>query len=196
MKRIWTAIGIAVLALVAPVSHASVIREIAILAGANEIPVVVTPGTGFAIITIDTVAQTLRVQVTFSDLVGTTTASHIHCCAPQPANVGVATVLPTFTGFPLGVTSGTYDHTFDLTLATTYNPAFITLHGGTVGSAEADLIAGIAGGQAYLNVHTTFRPSGEIRGVLVPEPGSLALLGLSGMLMAMSLTRRAASRRS
>ena len=33
--------------------------------------------------------------------------------------------------------SGTYTNTFDLTLATTYNAAFITANGGTVANAEA-----------------------------------------------------------
>ena len=32
--------------------------------------------------------------------------------------------MPAFAGFPLGVTSGTYDHTFSLLDPTFYNPAF------------------------------------------------------------------------
>ena len=47
--------------------------------------------------------------------------------------------------------------------------------------AEAALFAGMSDGKAYFNIHTTFVPSGEIRGFLaqaVPEPGSLALIGL------------------
>ena len=69
----------------------------------------------------------LRVEVSFSGLVGTTTAPHIHCCTASPlsGNAGVATLTPTFTGFPLGVTSGTYH----LTLSPSWNPAFVTAHG-------------------------------------------------------------------
>ncbi|HRF74800.1 MAG TPA: CHRD domain-containing protein, partial [Accumulibacter sp.] len=57
---------------------------------------------------------------------------------------------------------------------------FITAHGGTTAGAEAALFAGMSLGEAYVNIHTTFRPGGEIRGFLtqVPEPASLALLGL------------------
>jgi hypothetical protein len=93
----------------------------------------------------------------------------------------VATATPTFPGFPLGVMSGTYDQTFDLTLASTYNPAFVTAHGGTVAEAEATLLAGLEAGTAYLNIHSDFSPQfrmGEIRGFLqqVPEPSSLLLL--------------------
>jgi len=131
---------------------------------------------------VDGVAQTMSVHIDFSGLLGTTTASHIHCCEATPfanANVGVATTTPTFTGFPLGVTSGTYDHTFDLTLSSSYNPAFVTANGGIAG-AEAALLAGIAADETHLNIHTSAFPGGEIRGILTleaPEPGTFVLAG-------------------
>ena len=84
-------------------------------------------------------------------------------------NAPVATLLPAFPEFPLGVTSGTYPaHTLDLTMASSYNPAFITAHGMNVAQAEADFIAGILGGQSYLNIHTVINGGGEIRAQLVP----------------------------
>jgi len=123
----------------------------------------------------------MRVEVTFEDLVGPTTVAHIHCCTATPgvSTAGVATTTPTFPGFPAGVTFGTYDQLFDLTLASSWNSVFITASGGTAG-AEAALATGLAEGRAYLNVHSSFAPTGEIRGFLaVPEPGTLALLGLA-----------------
>jgi hypothetical protein len=71
-----------------------------------------------------------------------------------------------------------------MSLAASYNPAFIASHGATVASAEAALYAGLLADKAYLNIHTTFRPGGEIRGFLVPEPGTMALFvaGLLGMV--------------
>src|SRR6266567_793764 len=129
---------------------------VATLSGANEVPVVPTAGTGSAVVTLN--GDMMTVNVTFSGLLGNTTASHIHCCAPLGTNAMVATTTPTFPGFPLGVQAGSYTQTFDLTLASSYNPAFITAHGGTVAQAEAAFIAGLLGGQTYFNIHTNLFP--------------------------------------
>src|SRR5215213_11581311 len=102
------------------------------LTGSQEVPPSGSPGIGSALVTLDTVTNLLTVNVSFAGLGNPTIASHIHCCAPPGTNAIVATTVPTFPGFPLGVTSGTYLMTFDLTAASTYNPAFITAHGGTV----------------------------------------------------------------
>jgi len=151
------------------------------LNAANENPATASAGTGFATVTIDTVAQTMEVNVTFQNLTSGVTAAHIHCCVAPGGNVGVATTTPTFTGFPSGVTSGTYDNVFDMTQAGSYNPAFVTANG-SLSNAEAVLFAGIAAGNAYLNIHTTNFGGGEIRGFLspqVPEPATLGLVGLT-----------------
>lgn len=167
--------------LAASAVHAAIIQFTVDLAGENENPPVTTPGNGSALIDIDTVARTMTLDVTFADLLGTTTIAHIHCCSAPTANAMVATQVPTFAGFPAGVTSGSYLNTFDMRLASSYNPAFITVHGDTVDSAFAGLLAGMLAGEAYLNIHTTLFPGGEIRGTLmrVPEPASLALIGIA-----------------
>jgi hypothetical protein len=197
----WMALGVALVAAVAqaPVAKATVITYTATLSGLNESPPNGSPGTGSALVTIDDVADTLSVHVGFSGLLGTTTAAHIHCCTAIPGvgNAMVATQLPAFVGFPLGVTSGTYDSPlFDLTLDSTYNPAFVTAHGGSTAGAETALLAGLAAGEAYLNVHSTFRTGGEIRGFLVPEPSSLLLLAASFCGMIPMVRRRYTARRS
>jgi hypothetical protein len=150
----------------------------ATLTGAQEVPPSGSPGIGSALVTFDTVTNLLTVNVSFAGLVSPTIASHIHCCTPPGANALVATPVPTFPGFPLGVTTGTYLQTFDMSLASSYNPAFITAHGGTVAGAQAAFVAGLLSGQTYLNIHTTQFPGGEIRGQLqpVPEPATMLLL--------------------
>ncbi len=162
------------------------------LSGANENPGNASPGTGFATLTFDTVAHTMSLSVTFQDLLSPTTAAHIHCCAAPPTNVGVATPTPSFPAFPTGVTSGSYLRDFDLTLASSYNGAFVTANGGTPAGAEAALFAGLNAGQAYLNLHTATFPGGEIRGhfALVPEPGTWALMITGFGLVGVAARRR------
>jgi hypothetical protein len=188
MKRtLIAAVAIATsLVLSAPTAYADTITFNATLSGALEVPPVAPAGIGLATVVLNTTANTMFVDVSFSGLTSGTTASHIHCCVASPflnANVGVATQVPTFLNLPLGVTSGTFTQLLDLTLASSYNPAFITAEGGTVASAEGALVAGMENGESYLNIHTTNNPNGEIRGLLAatPEPNSILLLG-SGLV--------------
>jgi len=136
------------------------------LNGANESPIpVASAGTGFALVTYSPTTKMMRVQVNFANLTSTTVASHIHCCFSPPATTTaiVATTTPYFPGFPIGVTSGTYDNTFDMTMAGSYNAAFLTAQGGSTAVALAVLLAGMTNSTAYFNIHTTMYPGGEIR---------------------------------
>jgi len=151
-------------------TRASTVTLTATLTGPGESPPNTSTGTGKAGVIYDSTAHSLTVNVSFSGLTGTTTASHIHCCVSPPAATGVATAVPTFPGFPLGVTSGTYSNTFDLTLLSSFNPAFVAANGGTAASAEAALASGFANGTSYLNIHTNVFPGGEIRGFLQVVP--------------------------
>ena len=179
MKKRMNFIGLVVtLLLFSAVAKADQLAFTTTLTGAQEVPPSGSAGIGSALVTLDTVTNLLTINVSFAGLGSPTIASHIHCCTPPGANAIVATTVPTFPGFPLGVTTGTYLMTFDLTVASTYNPAFITAHGGTVAGAQAAFIAGLTSGQTYLNIHTMQFPGGEIRGQLeaVPEPATLLLL--------------------
>jgi hypothetical protein len=189
-----------------PVSagRAATTTLVANLTGAAEFPPTGSPGTGTASVVLDTTLNTMAVNIVFSGLEAGTTASHIHCCLPSPfqtgVNVMVATTTPSFPGFPLGVTSGTYSMVFDLTNAATYNPAFITSPfnpSGTTAGAEAVLVSALLAGETYLNIHTTMFPGGEIRGFLaaVPEPSTWAmmLLGFLGLGFAFRRSRRKVS---
>jgi len=175
---------------VAGAAHAVPVTFTTTMSGPGESPPNASPGTGTGSVVFDIATHTLTVSETFSGLTATTTASHIHCCTTTPGSgtAGVATQIPTFSAFPLGVTSGIFTQVFDSSLATTYNPAFVTL-AGSVSAAESMLFNGLLAGEAYLNIHTTQFPNGEIRGFLtaVPEPSTyvlmLAGLGLAGLVV-------------
>ncbi|MBJ7313908.1 CHRD domain-containing protein [Rugamonas sp. CCM 8940] len=188
------ALACAALLCAAP-AGANLLTYSAVLAGANEVPANASPGSGNVLLVIDDLTDNMYLEVSFAGLLGTTGAAHIHCCtaAPLAGNAGVATPLPSFPGFPGGVTLGSYAADFDLDLAHNYNPAFVTAQGG-VGNARHALLAGLADHSAYFNIHTSLFPAGEIRGFLVPqqipEPGVPALFGIG--LAALGWSRRRA----
>ena len=179
MKKLVCVLGLLLIAtLVARPAQASVITFETILLGSNENPPNNSPGFGSITLILDDVLGTLDVFETFSDLLAPTTAAHLHCCVGEAENGPV--VLP-FTGFPTGVTSGTFHHLFDLST---------DLSGITV----AAFIAGLEAGQVYANIHSQQFPGGEIRGQLsaVPEPGTMALLGIGLLVLGHRLRRRRA----
>jgi hypothetical protein len=157
-------------------AYAAIIQYNVSLDGPSEQPPNISPGTGSGYVQIDPVAHTMRVNFSFGGLIGNTTACHIHSPTVNPfaGTAGVATQVPSFVGFPLGVTFGSMDQTYDMTLASSYNPAYLAAHGGTTAQAEADLFQSFADGKAYLNVHSQAYPGGEIRSFLRPAPVAVA----------------------
>lgn len=164
MRRLGITILAAGLLLLAPLaSRAAIIPLAASLDGLQETPPVATPGYGSATLTFDTVSKLLSWNITYAALIGTITAAHFH----GPAAPGVAA----------GVTVG---------IGALPSPMIgsATLTAGQ----ETELLAGLW----YINIHSTYKPGGEIRGqvTVVPEPGTLALVGLG--LAALARARRRA----
>ena len=78
-------------------------------------------------ITIDLNLRTLTVAGAYNALAASPTATHIHCCAPAGTSSVVAVPFPQFPS----TTAGTYNNTFDMTLASSYTASFLTNSGGT-----------------------------------------------------------------
>jgi hypothetical protein len=136
--------------------------------GSNEVPANASPAIGFTTVDLNDATGLLTVNLSFSGLLSAATAAHIHCCTTPGNNAPVVLPFSAADGFPFGATTGTFSHTYDLATALS-------------GISEATFIAGLEAGEAYSNVHNGMFPGGEIRGFLtaVPEPSSIALLGLS-----------------
>lgn len=152
---------VTVLAATSAVQAAVITFQPLFLSGANEVPPVVTRGTGEGtVLSYDTAVKSLSLSGTFTNLVGLATAAHVHQ-APAGANGPVVFSLSP----SVGVGWGTFGASALLT--------------------PADEAALLSGG-LYVNVHSTQFPGGEIRGqilpVEVPEPGHYALMAGGGLL--------------
>jgi hypothetical protein len=193
-------IPMAALAAVLAVSPLPAQQWTGVLSGAQETPANSSAGTGSVTLVLN--GTLLDVQAIFSGLVGTTTVAHIHCCAALGSNASAASQTPTFFGFPFGVTAGSYQQLFDLSLAASWNASFLNANGGSPLQAMAVLVDALNSGNAYFNVHTMVFPGGELRAQMAPaqvpttapEPVSIVLLasGLGGIVAA----RRRGKRRS
>lgn len=188
MRTLTAALAALALSATPVAANAAIYIFDAFLSGPNEFPPVASPGTGFAHFVFDDTAHTLSIDATWEDLLFPTTVAHIH--APTAvAGTGLATVAtttPSFPGFPVGVTSGSFAATFDMSLASSYRAGYLALFAGNTAAAEAALITAAQEGKAYFNIHSSTFTGGEIRGFLtaVPEPATWALMiagfGLTG----------------
>lgn len=134
------------------------------MSGVQEVPANASNALGEVYWTFDPFTNALQFRVMFTGLTGTTTAAHFH----GPATPGVnAPVQIGFTGFPVGVTSGTYSNTFILT------PAQAT-----------DFQSGLW----YANIHTTAFAGGEIRGQMQEGTLPVELSSFTANILKNSIT--------
>lgn len=144
--------------------------------GFNEVPVVSTVASGRFKAKIADDGQSIDYELSFGDLQGIVAQSHIHvaqkdvngaivlwlCQGTQRAPATVAALTPECP--QEGTVSGT------LTAANVVQPVTPPPPPQQILAGELDeVIAAIRAGKAYVNVHTSLSPGGEIRGQLDPD---------------------------
>jgi hypothetical protein len=128
------------------------------LTGFKETPSVLSGGSGTFTSTLDATGTSLSYTLTYSGLSSTAGASHIHFAQPGVPG-GIVAFLCGGGGKPAcpagdGTVTGTISAADVLGLPS---------QGVTAGSFS-DFLSVLRSGDAYVNVHTTVHPAGEIRG--------------------------------
>jgi hypothetical protein len=129
---------------------------VASLSGAEEVPANGSSGTGLVFLFVDDTTRSFHLTGGFGGLSASVTSAHIH--GPADPGVNAAVMVP------------------------------LTPTGGTLGTLSANGVFTLEqfeflqSGLAYVNVHTSSFPGGEIRGQLaIPEPGTYALIAGLGL---------------
>ena len=158
MRRVLslTFAGVFVLAAAA---QAQTLVYTATLSGSNEAPPVLATGAGgFATVTVNVGAQTIDWVVDVYNLPSGVTAGHIHV-----GGAGVAG--PVVVNFVVNVGQSN-----DFRISGSARAADVVARQPQGVNTFEDLAQAIATGHAYVNVHSTVNPGGEIRGQLVLKP--------------------------
>jgi len=129
------------------------------MTGGNEVPQRTSNGTGIAEYTVVN-GTTVHYKVTYNNLSGPPTVSHIHVGTPT---VSGGVVVP-FTGLPTQA-SGTFEGDFTATNIANGTAGGVIVQAGNLDS----LLQAFKDGNAYTNIHTTANPGGEIRGQILPK---------------------------
>ncbi|MEX0678874.1 MAG: CHRD domain-containing protein [Pirellulales bacterium] len=175
MKRTGLLAMAAAVALVTMASaQGAILQFVAFPDGIQETPPVATPASGDASMMVNDATGDWTLTGNFFNLLANVTAAHIHGPAPPGTPAGV------ITGGTLTPSAGTTG----------------TLTG--AGTLSALQFAELTAGLYYVNVHSQFRPGGEIRGQLglIPEPATVVLFGVgaAGLLCVAWRRRRKPAR--
>jgi hypothetical protein len=144
------------------------------LTGDKEVPPVDTDTTGRIRLTANSQQDALDYQLSVSNLNGVATGAHIHTGStgtngPVVANLNIR---GTFAGASASASAGGSDGSAMTSTSTGGTITSADLKGPLAGKQVSDLIQLIEDGKAYVNVHTTQHPNGEIRGQLTSSSSS------------------------
>jgi hypothetical protein len=165
MKRLLcgAAVAAALLILATP-SFAQVVNMTATLGGGEETTAtpgvlgILTGAVGTATVAVDAANEELAVTLSLFNFATGTTAGHIHV-APRGVSGPVVINFPIPTG-----------RTGDLPLSFRVGTSAFVPRPEIGINSMADAIQAIVGGGAYVNIHSTQFPAGEIRGQLTLVP--------------------------
>lgn len=134
------------------------------LQGFKEVPAVSSPARGSFTAALDRDASIISYELTYSGLQGTAQQSHIHF-GQTHVNGGISVFLCSNLG---NGPAGTQACPPEGTIKGAIRASDVIGPGGQgIGAGEfAELLTAINAGVAYVNVHTTTFPAGEIRGQL------------------------------
>lgn len=158
MKTMLSAGALALVFLLPTPAAAQDVRMVATLTGGEENPAILTGAVGTAEVAVDATNRELTVTLRLFNLPTNTTAGHIHV-GPRGVNGPVIIDFP----IPAGRTG-------DLTLEFRVGGGQFRSRADIGISTFDDAIQAISGGGAYVNIHTSTNPGGEIRGQLTRVP--------------------------
>ena len=186
LKHSLTVMAVALAAL--PMAASATIKVYSFnLSATQEVPTNTSTAAGSFQLTVDDTANTVSFSMAAFNFVGTVTAAHIHF-GLAGSNGSVVYDL-----YNLSIPASNNSDISGLIFFIPNSFGFATTSAKPVGLTLADNINAMPWSY-YVNVHTTFKPGGEIRGQVaaIPEPGTYALLAMGlGMIGVAARRRRA-----
>lgn len=156
MKKVFAATAVALLCAAFSASARADTVFASSLNGAQQVPPISVPGTGFGTVTLNTAATQIAVNLTWQNLTGAAIMGHIH--GPAAPGQTAPVLIPFWEMADARPATGSFVGTF---------------------SVSAQVVSYLNAGLLYINIHTPQYPDGEIRGQVaaVPEPATMLLLG-------------------